>query len=276
MLFCESKRTKTTAPDRDNNEIWGFDEQPPLQGLKSPFGPGHIDTLYFNRNPLTELIAMDLIGYKNPFKYECMVSDDSREGIYKDALFSPTIEEAIQIQDQVTKHYNNKFLMMRLKGIQATKWQQKVERFLKNPLELQGNSVKPVIKLYDFYKCDKKTEAILKDATSLFDSEFRSDQVHFQDANISGVVDFAGKVDRHDTRGVTTTFYWKTKEGYLITKRVRKESESIPVWEFMAQQGKIKIEADCSIMRVSGYSHLVYVIQKDRYKVFNVLQSENT
>lgn len=173
------------------------------------------------------------------------------------AVSSTTVIEHVDIEraEKIRKHFRNKILFRRLKNVNISKFMLAVDELLESPLRIEKDSVRPLMKLPDFYDEDKATEAIFAEHTSV------------PVRNVKGIdttLEYAGTVKRRNSRVKVDMQYWRAPNNHLVRVTFPIHDIGRAAWEYFAKHGKIKINTiSGGVSKVTGYDYFVYQLGAD-------------
>lgn len=214
-----------------------------------------IEYIEFNRDPMIDIVALIRTGCDINDIYEVISYDNSRT--YVASVDYEVNSDDQTLAERISRHFKNKFMMLRLSGTPLTSFQEAADAVLSKPLVLKKTNVGLLVKLYDFYIEDKLTDTIVKDAKS---ADYFDDVAAFNET-----LTFAGSVD-HATKGrKSKLFYWKAKSGVLLVVEVDHRSDissAAPLWDYLAKKGTVGIRGlarssylrgrDFRVLRLAG------------------------
>ena len=207
--------------------------------------------LEFNDDPLALVCAMLRAGkdyYDIGATLQGVGTRLTRQVPIDNAIESEDRERAIAIR----KHFRNKILMRRLKNMNISKFMLAVDDLIESPRRIDKESVRPLMKLPDFYEEDKATETIFNSHKTL-----PARNKHGLDTTL----EYVGTVKRRNSRTKVDIQYWRTPNNYLVRLVFPLHDMGKSAWEFLAQQGKIKIKTEHgSVSKVTGYDYFVYML----------------
>ena len=166
--------------------------------------------------------------------------------------------EDLERAEKVRKHFRNKILMRRLKNMNISKFMLAVDELLETPLRVEKESIRPLMKLPDFYEEDKATESIFNAHKSL------------PARNVQGLdttLEYVGTVQRRNSRTKVDMQYWRTPNNYLVRVTFPLHDMGRSAWECFAKHGKIKVKAEHGgVTNMLGYDYFVYSLTS-KYEV---------
>lgn len=213
--------------------------------------------LEYNADPLALVCAMLRAGKD----YHDIGS--TLEGVGTRLTRRIPVDNVIESQDveraeKIRKHFRNKILMRRLKNMNISKFMLAVDELLETPLRVEKESIRPLMKLPDFYEEDKATESIFNAHKSL------------PARNVNGInttLEYVGTVKRRNSRTKVDMQYWRTPNDYLVRVTFPLHDMGRSAWEYFAKHGKIKVKSEHSgITKVTGYDYIVYSLPS-KYEV---------
>lgn len=203
-----------------------------------------VEYLEFDNDPLAIVCAMLRRGKQYGEIAEVLHGYTS----IKDTIEAEDRERAIVVR----KHFRNKILMRRLKNMNISKFMLAVDDLIESPRRIDKESVRPLMKLPDFYEEDRATESIFAAHKSL------------PERNVNGIdttLEYVGTVKRRNSRTKVDIQYWRTPNNYLVRAVFPLHDMGRSAWECFAKHGKIRIKAEHSgINRVTGYDYIVYTL----------------
>jgi hypothetical protein len=218
--------------------------------------------LEFDDDPLALVCAMLRAG-KHFSDIESALQGNYQTRITRDIPIRDTIE--VQDRERATtirKHFRNKILMRRLKNINISKFMLAVDDLIESPRRIDKESIRPLMKLPDFYEEDKATEAIFNSHNTL---PARNKQ------GLDTTLEYVGTVKRRNSRTKVDIQYWRTPNNYLVRLVFPLHDMGKSVWEFLAQQGKVKIKTEHGgVAKVRGYDYFVYNLSS-KYEIEQIV-----
>jgi hypothetical protein len=211
------------------------------------------ETVYleFNDDPLALVCAMLRAGkdyYDIGATLQGVGTRLTRQVPIDNVIESEDRERAIAIR----KHFRNKILMRRLKNMNISKFMLAVDDLIESPRRIDKESVRPLMKLPDFYEEDKATEAIFNNHKTL---PARNKQ------GLDTTLEYVGTVKQRNSRTKVDIQYWRTPNNYLVRLVFPLHDMGKSVWEFLAKQGKVKIKTEHGgVSKVTGYDYFVYTL----------------
>ena len=213
--------------------------------------------LEYGSDPLALVCAMLRAGKDY---YEI---NSTLEGVGKRLTRQIPIDNVIEREDleraeKIRKHFRNKILMRRLKNMNISKFMLAVDELLETPLRIEKESIRPLMKLPDFYEEDKATESIFNAHKSL------------PARNVQGLdttLEYVGTVQRRNSRTKVDMQYWRTPNNYLVRVTFPLHDMGRSAWECFAKHGKIKVKAEHGgVTNMLGYDYFVYSLTS-KYEV---------
>ena len=207
--------------------------------------------LEFNDDPLALVCAMLRAG--NDFE----VVGTTLQGTGTRLTKQIPIDSLIESEDReraitIRKHFRNKILMRRLKNMNISKFMLAVDDLLESPRRVEKDSIRPLMKLPDFYEEDRATEAIFNSHTTLPAGNTQG---------LNTTIEYVGTVKQRNSRTKVDIQYWRTPNNYLVRLMFPLHDMGKSVWEFLAKQGKVKIKTEHGcVHRVIGYDYYVFNI----------------
>jgi hypothetical protein len=176
--------------------------------------------------------------------------------------FDQAPTEYVDQANIIRKHFKNKLLLRRLKNLHMSKFMMSLERVLDNPHELREHDFKILAKMEDFYNEDTATEALFENYTSCTMKSTHGP------LTFSGIVQYAGAVDRKSKMEKHRSFYFATEHNHLIRVSVPETDMGYSAWQFIADAGdKIKLTADEIVVRPHPGSDFRLMVLNNKYQI---------
>jgi len=207
--------------------------------------------LEFNDDPLALVCAMLRAG-KDYYDIGATL-----QGVGTRLVRRVSIDSVIEAEDReraitIRKHFRNKILMRRLKNMHLSKFMLAVDDIIESPRRIEKDSVRPLMKLPDFYEEDKATETIFNSHNTLPAGNTQG---------LDTTIEYVGTVNRRSSTTKVDIQYWRTPNNYLVRLVFPLHDMGKSAWDFLAQQGKVKIKTKYGcVSRVTGYDYFVYTI----------------
>ena len=234
------------------NTVWVDEWDTILEDMSKPK-----EYLEFNDDPLALVCAMLRAG-KDYYDIGATL-----QGVGTRLNVQIPIDNVVESEDReralaIRKHFRNKILMRRLKNMHISKFMLAVDDIIESPRRIEKDSVRPLMKLPDFYEEDRATESIFNSHKTL-----PTRQV----TGLDTTIEYVGTVKRRSSRNKVDIQYWRTPNNYLVRLVFPLHDMGKSVWDFLAQQGKVKIktEQNC-VTKVTGYDYYVYNLGS-RYEI---------
>jgi hypothetical protein len=176
--------------------------------------------------------------------------------------FSSVPNEYVEQADVIRKHFKNKLLLRRLKNLPMSKFMISLERVLDNPHELIESDLKILAKMEDFYNEDTATEALFENYVSCAQSH---------PVSFSGIVQYAGAVDRKSKLEKHRSFYFATEHNHLFRVSVPLSDMGYSAWQFIADSAdKIKLNADNVVVKPHPGTDFRVMVLGNKYQIQSV------
>ena len=170
--------------------------------------------------------------------------------------------ESYKRADQVRKHFQNNFMLRRLKNQHMSEWMNTVDQALDSPRKIKKEWLAPLITLPTFYDESVATAEIFKNVRSL--------DPHNIQGYFAGEIKFVGKVHRTAKRENLWRYYFKDRHNHLIVLNLESHSPAIPVWNYLIDSGNsIEIEASVAYNKHPAFDTLHYRLTPD-YEIVKV------
>jgi len=225
---------------------WVDDAAKLIKGIDKPK-----EYLEFSTDPLALVCAMLRAG-KDYYAIGNTLQGVGSRKIKTDAVIT---EEDTEYAQRIRKHFRNKILLRRLKNINISKFMLAVDELLETPLRIEKDSVRPLMKLPDFYKEDKATESIFAAHKSLPARNVKG---------LDNTLEYVGTVQRRNSRTKVDMQYWRTPNNHLVCVTFPLHDMGRSAWECFSKHGKIKINTiSGGVSKVTGYDYFVYQLGTD-------------
>jgi hypothetical protein len=170
--------------------------------------------------------------------------------------------ESHERADQVRKHFQNNFMLRRLKNQHMSEWMNAVDQALYSPRKIKKEWLAPLITLPGFYDESVATVEIFKNVQSI--------NPHSIPGHFAGEIEFVGKVHRTAKRENMWRYYFKDRHNHLMVLNLESYSPAIPVWDYLITAGRsVEIEATVAYNKHPAHEALHYRLTPD-YKIVKI------
>jgi len=214
------------------------------------------EQVYFDSNPLAEVVAMAREGMK-PFEVRRVLFETDRSSQVK------VTDQDRDIANKVRRHFQHKFLLMQLKQKRLTEFQLAVQEvLLRNQYYLFEEEMSLFVKLYPFYLEDKQVESILDESKRI---PIAGGFLLLNNVRLK----YVGNVERKTKSKNELRYFWRTPEDHLVSVAVSSKCCNNQAWKMVSMLPEITITGSVSTFCLPGTDFEIAGLERGEFEIFN-------
>ncbi len=221
--------------------------------ITSRYGINKELKIYFDSDPLAEVMSLYRQGYEPYQAYEYIYDSDSTPGC-------KVTDEDRHLAEKVRRHFQHKYMLQQLRQKNLSEFQLTVQDMLERTNYITGNEIAPLVKLHHFYQEDKQSEKIFANSTSW-------DEVGTPMYLTENTLTFAGAVKRKAKNDDIVRYFWRTKSGHLVKIDANANTHENQAWKMVSKLPEIKMTGDIFTLHLHGYDFVVGDLKRCKFEI---------
>lgn len=223
--------------------------------------PEKVVTIRLPYDPLAAVIALLELNYDMSTIYSLIRSEMQQELLQQSAGLEITTEHVEQAR-KVRTYFKNRMIFRRLQDQPISDFMRKLERILEYELSIDSDCIAVLVRMPEFYQQNVDTSEIFKRSVSM-------PGLIGHPITIDSPIKLEGKVVYSDKKPSVTTYYWRTKDDFLIAVNVGMGTALHAPWQFISQLENIAISGDFVVSTKAGYDFKLARPFGGRYELYN-------